>query len=96
MDWNDVVHRLADAHTSGSFKVQTFGVPNEIDVALRIMRRENYLIAFFNHEIINLTLRPPCLAAGSFPGVKVYFGRIMEWALHSAVLDHMFDSKVLP
>ncbi|AEO60188.1 hypothetical protein MYCTH_2309135 [Thermothelomyces thermophilus ATCC 42464] len=57
------------------------------DIANRLMRRENYLIAMFNKEVLNLTnpLR--------FRGNQQVLSRTMEWLLMFSILDFVFDDR---
>ncbi|KAI9727806.1 MAG: autophagy protein atg9 [Cirrosporium novae-zelandiae] len=57
------------------------------DIANRLMRKENYLIAMFNKEILDLTIPIPFLRN------QQYFSRVMEWNLHMSVLDFVFNDK---
>lgn len=57
------------------------------DIANRLMRRENYLIALFNKDILNLNLPVP------FLGNIQVFSRTMEWCLMFSVLDFVFDAS---
>ena len=58
------------------------------DVANRIMRQENYLIALFNKDVLDLTiplpglrLRPPALT------------KTLEWNLTFSLLGFLFDRR---
>ena len=55
------------------------------DIANRLMRRDNYLIALFNKDILNLTLPLPFLRDHQF------FSRNLEWNIHLCVLDYVFN-----
>ncbi|KAK0714296.1 autophagy protein Apg9-domain-containing protein [Apiosordaria backusii] len=57
------------------------------DIANRLMRRENYLIALFNKDILDLTIPIPFLRN------RQYFSRTLEWTLMFSVLDMVFDEK---
>ena len=57
------------------------------DIANRLMRRENYLIALFNKDILNLTIPIPLLRGRQF------LSRTLEWTLMFSVLDFVFDEK---
>lgn len=55
------------------------------DIANRLMRRENYLIALVNKDILNLTIPLPLLRN------RQLFSRTMEWILTFSILDFVFD-----
>ncbi|KAK4194605.1 autophagy-related protein 9 [Triangularia verruculosa] len=57
------------------------------DIANRLMRRENYLIALFNKDILDLTIPLPFLRN------RQYFSRTLEWTLMFSVLDMVFDEQ---
>ncbi|KAK4124205.1 APG9-domain-containing protein [Parathielavia appendiculata] len=57
------------------------------DIANRLMRRENYLIALVNKDILNLTIPLPFLRN------RQLFSRTMEWILMFSILDFVFDES---
>ncbi|KAJ0397975.1 hypothetical protein P43SY_003883 [Pythium insidiosum] len=62
------------------------------DVARRIMRRENYLIAFMNHAIFQESkLLPSCLQMAST--ARVMFSRNIEANLNICLISQMFDGE---
>lgn len=57
------------------------------DIANRLMRKENYLIALFNKDILDLTLPIPFLQKRQF------FSRTLEWNLSLCILDYVFNEQ---
>jgi autophagy-related protein 9 len=57
------------------------------DIANRLMRKENYLIALFNKEILDLTLPIP------FFRNRQLFSRTIEWNLNYCILDFIFNEQ---
>lgn len=57
------------------------------DIANRLMRRDNYLIALINKDILDLTLPWPFLKR------RQLFSRTMEWNLSFCILDYVFDNQ---
>ncbi|KAK3320019.1 autophagy protein Apg9-domain-containing protein [Cercophora scortea] len=57
------------------------------DIANRLMRRENYLIALFNKDVMDLTIPIPFLQG------RQLLSRTLEWTLMFSVLDFVFDEK---
>lgn len=55
---------------------------------MRIMRRENYLVAMINKDIIDLTVQVPCLGNCTLP-----FTKSLEWNFHFIVLNWMFSDQ---
>ncbi|KAL9051275.1 MAG: hypothetical protein Q9162_006118 [Coniocarpon cinnabarinum] len=57
------------------------------DIANRLMRRDNYLIALFNKDVLNLTLPVPIL------NNRQLFSRNLEWSINLCVLDYVFNES---
>ena len=55
------------------------------DIANRLMRKENFLIAMINKDVLNLSLPFPMLRD------KQLFSKTMEWYLHYCILDMAFN-----
>ena len=60
------------------------------DIANRLMRRDNYMIALVNKEILDMTLPIPFLANRSL------FSKTMEWNLSLCIMDFVFDKRGQP
>jgi autophagy-related protein 9 len=58
-----------------------------IDIASRLMRRENYLIALFNKEILDVTVPIP------FLGNRFIFSETTSWHVNLAVMDFVFSGQ---
>ncbi|KAI9874275.1 MAG: autophagy protein atg9 [Pleopsidium flavum] len=57
------------------------------DIANRLMRKENYLIALFNKDILDLTLPIPFLRN------RQLFSKTLEWNLNLCILDYVFNDQ---
>jgi autophagy-related protein 9 len=57
------------------------------DIANRLMRRENYLIALFNKDILDLSPPLPFLRS------RQLLTRTLEWTLVFGILDFVFDAR---
>ncbi|KAF1808999.1 APG9-domain-containing protein [Eremomyces bilateralis CBS 781.70] len=57
------------------------------DIANRLMRRENYMIALFNKDILDLAVDIP------FMGKYHIFTRTIQWNISLAILDFAFDPR---
>ncbi|KAI5466523.1 autophagy protein Apg9-domain-containing protein [Mariannaea sp. PMI_226] len=55
------------------------------DIANRLMRKDNYLIAMINKDILDLSLPVPFLRD------RQLFSKTMEWYLHYCILDMAFN-----
>jgi len=57
------------------------------DIANRLMRRDNYLIALINKDILDLTLPVP------FMKNRQLFSKTLEWNLNLCILDYVFNEQ---
>ena len=57
------------------------------DIANRLMRKDNYMIALINKDILDFRLPIP------FLGNRQLFSKTMEWNLSLCILDHVFDQR---
>ena len=57
------------------------------DIANRLMRRDNYLIALINKDVLDLTLPIPFLRN------RQWFSKTLEWNLSLSILDFVFDDR---
>ncbi|KAJ5172898.1 Autophagy-related protein 9 [Penicillium capsulatum] len=57
------------------------------DIANRLMRKENYMIALVNKDILDLTLPIPFLRN------RQLFSRTLEWNLNLCVMDYVFNEQ---
>ncbi|RDA93397.1 hypothetical protein CP533_2004 [Ophiocordyceps camponoti-saundersi (nom. inval.)] len=57
------------------------------DIANRLMRKDNYLIAMINKDILNLSLPLPFLRG------RQLFSKTMEWYLHYSIVDMVFNDS---
>jgi len=76
------------------------------DIANRIMRQENYLIALFNKDLLNLRLPLPLILQSTLAMAGIYqpgdedsktggttLTRALEWNLRFCLMDYLFDSS---
>lgn len=98
--WQDVVARImalrdqntktamsltpAQRHYLGSQSKERLDAS---DIANRLMRRENYLIALFNKDVLDLTIPFPLLQN------RQLLSRTLEWTLGFSILDFVFDEQ---
>jgi autophagy-related protein 9 len=57
------------------------------DIANRLMRKENYLIAIINRDILDCTVHIPLL------GKRHFFSKTIEWNIGLAVIEYVFDEN---
>lgn len=100
VSWQDVLVRIMalrdqNPKTAGNLtREQRFWVGSQSkerldahDIANRLMRRENYLIALFNKDILNLSIPLP------FLNNRQLLSRTLEWTLMFSILDFVFDER---
>ena len=98
ISWQEVVKRLMalrDANLSTAavhperrrrlLKSQSKQRMDAHDIANRLMRRENFLVALVNKDVLDLTLPIPLLRNHQF------FSKTLEWNLSLSILDFVFD-----
>jgi hypothetical protein len=85
--WQEILERIISIRESNPSVASTAPIKLDAhDIANRIMRKENYLIALFNKDILNITIPLPYLR-----NMHV-FTRDLEWNLSFCVLSYAFDS----
>ncbi|CAM9743593.1 unnamed protein product, partial [Laminaria digitata] len=99
IEWSEVVTRFLALQNSGIYRVAIYA--NDLtahDIASRIMRKENYLIAMLNKGILKLSLPLPFLGSRGSGTLwattgRQYLTKSLEWSVHFCVLNHMFSDK---
>lgn len=100
VSWQDIVARLMalrdanpvtanglDAKSRRFMGNQSKQRMDAHDIANRLMRKENYLIALFNKDILDLTLPIPFLRN------RQLFSKTLEWNLNMCILDYVFNEQ---
>jgi autophagy-related protein 9 len=83
--WDEVVQKLVEVQQRGEYRLVVHGPQlDALQIAQRIMRKENFLIALLNQNLLNCTV-------GS--GGRFYFGKSMEWSMYMCVLNFLFNHK---
>jgi autophagy-related protein 9 len=97
ISWHEVVSRIShlrDTHPTLSVSSSNGVDPIDAgkldahDIANRIMRQENYLVALFNKDVLNLTI-PMLGLQHRAPELT----RTLEWNLTFCLLGFLFDGK---
>merc|ERR1711939_595785 len=57
------------------------------DIANRLLRKENYIIAMINKDILDMTLPVPFLRN------RQLFTRTLEWNLNWCIMDFIFNDR---
>lgn len=100
ISWQEIVSRLMalrdsnpNIATSTSAKSHRFlGTQNKQrmdahDIANRLMRKDNYMVAMINKDILDMTLPIPGLRN------KQLFTKTLEWNIDQCIMDYVFNSK---
>jgi autophagy-related protein 9 len=100
ISWQEVVSRLMALRDSNPSTAAAVSVKHRKflgsqskqrmdahDIANRLMRKENYMIALVNKDILDLTLPIPFLKN------RQLFSRTMEWNLNLCVMDYVFNEQ---
>lgn len=100
VSWPDIVGRLMalrDANPNTAQKIspanrkfigtQSKQRMDAHDIANRLMRRDNYFIALFNKEILDLTLPIPFLQG------RQLYSRTLHWNLNWCIMDLVFTER---
>jgi len=96
--WQDVVARVMALRDANPITVERISPANRKylgsnskqrldahDIANRLMRRENYLIAMFNKDVLDLTFQFPFLQG------RQVFSRTLLWNLDFCIMDLVFN-----
>ena len=86
VDWDrDVVQKIVALQHSGEYRVAIHnGDLDGLVIAQRILRKENFLIAMINRNMLDMTLPLiPC----------TLFSKSLEWSVYFCVLNYMFNHK---
>ena len=65
MEWHEVVSRFLGKQRSGEYRVSIHGEITAKDIACRIMRRENFLIALISRRVLDLSLPRPAVVVSA-------------------------------
>ncbi|PYI21330.1 autophagy protein Apg9 [Aspergillus japonicus CBS 114.51] len=100
ISWQEVVSRLMTLRDSNPATAGAVSARNRKfmgsqskqrmdahDIANRLMRKENYLIALVNKDILDLTLPVPFLRN------RQLFSRTLEWNINLCVMDYVFNEQ---
>ena len=100
VEWHQVVSKLLDLQKNGEFRVAIHGydsMKDELVICQRIVRRENFMVAFFNLNMLDLTIPVPrktWLVGGGFRRTQTkFYAKSLEWSIYFCVLNYMFNQK---
>lgn len=85
--WFQVIDRLITLHDHGALRIVMKDKLELHDIVLRIMRKDNYMIALVNMNCLDLYV-PWWLAP--FTTENMILTKSLEWALSFCIMEHMF------
>lgn len=94
VEWSDIIHKILQLQQSGEYRIAIRSgqdIKDELVIAQRIMRKENFMIAFFNQDLLDLTIPIPFIR-GQRSKMKFY-SRSLEWSIYFCVLSYMFSHR---
>ncbi len=93
VEWHEIVAKILELQRSGEYKIAIHeqDVKDELVIAQRIMRRENFMIAFFNQDILDLSIPLPW--KGGRKSRRKFYSKSIEWSIYFCVLSFMFNHK---
>mmetsp|Transcript_12819 Transcript_12819/g.27137 ORF Transcript_12819/g.27137 Transcript_12819/m.27137 type:complete len:1009 (+) Transcript_12819:43-3069(+) len=90
VEWDEIVQKITVLQESGEHRIAIHGQEiNALSIAQRILRKENFLVAFFNRNMLDLTVPIPFLSLAG----KAFFSKSLEWSLYFTILSYMFNHK---
>ncbi|TIB40095.1 hypothetical protein E3P86_00822 [Wallemia ichthyophaga] len=103
ISWEEIVSRISHIRQSNPLTaLSSVDVSHNpvaqldvLDVANRIMRQENYLIALFNKDLLNINIPIQNRIINKMLSFATSNGltKALEWNLSFALLGHVFDEK---
>ena len=87
-DFADITNRIVALQAEHPISIDKLDAH---DIANRLMRRQNYLIALFNKDILAFDLPWPPLNA-FIP--RNHLTKVLEWNLSWCIFNHFFDEKL--
>jgi hypothetical protein len=91
IEWKEVSSRIIRTYEQTRTQAATHGQNiafkrlDAIAIANRILRKDNYLIALFNKDILDLSV--------PFLGRRDWLTQIVEWSLSYCILSYVFDDR---
>mmetsp|Transcript_22650 Transcript_22650/g.65201 ORF Transcript_22650/g.65201 Transcript_22650/m.65201 type:complete len:1025 (+) Transcript_22650:63-3137(+) len=90
VEWNEIVSRISALQASGEHRIAIHGQEiNALTIAQRIMRKENFMVAFFNIGALDLSVPIPMARFAN----KRFFSKSLEWSIYFTVLSYMYNHK---
>jgi len=86
MEWYEIVDRMISVQREGIHPIQLTGSFDAKDVAMRIMRKENYMIALISEDIFPV-------GTSLYDKERWFMGKNLELMLEFCILDQIFDTQ---
>jgi len=90
VEWDEIVSMISALQESGEHRIAIHGQEiNALTIAQRIMRKENFMVAFFNIGALDLSVPLPLARFAN----KTFFSKSLEWSIYFTVLSYMYNHK---
>jgi autophagy-related protein 9 len=80
--WSQIVEKLKNVDYFIDKEIEL----DALNVAIRIMKKENYITGLYNNDILKLN-------APEMIGGKPFINKLLEWDLSFCIVDYIFDSS---
>ena len=94
IQWDEIVHKIVNLHSSGEYRVS---LPRQskisaLTIAQRILRKENWLVAFLNCRILDLRVPlPPFFHSAGNRSKFQYLSTTLEWSIYLCIFGFMYN-----
>ena len=93
VEWHEIVQKLLHLQQTGEYRVAVHerggydggsgggagvGMKDELAIAQRILRRENFMVAFFNRNMLDLTVPIPWPLGYGGRSEKIFYSKSLE------------------
>ena len=90
VEWDEIVQKIMLLQESGEHRVAIHGQEiNALTIAQRILRKENFMVAFFNRGMLDLSVPEPM----GWLAKKTFFSKSLEWSIYFTILSYMYNHK---
>ena len=88
VEWHQVIQKILELQQSGEYRVAIHGqdIKDELVITQRIMRKENFMIAFFNLNLLDLTIPLPWRSGVNGRSKTKFYSRSLEVRFLSLIL----------
>ena len=89
LPWSDIVELVMELHRQGLCLINSKPCIDALEITGRIMRKQNYLIALINRDVLDLKV--PWYLSLLLHADKVHLTQSLEWSINYCLLDVMHN-----